>query len=298
MPVRTAIIPAAGLGTRFLPASKAMPKELVTVVDRPIIQYAVEELVRAGITKVFLVISEGKESLPDHFARNARLETALSNAGKLDLLGQIERLHTMAEITSVIQGKPLGLGHAVWTAREQVGDEPFVVLLPDEMLDPCANFLGDMVREYEQLQSSTIAVAQVPHESIQSYGAIEPEGATGDTVRVKSMVEKPHPDEAPSDLAIIGRYVLDPEVMEILESVQPGAGGEIQLTDALAVLAGQDKLYAKIHRGRRWDAGTKHGYLEATAALAMEHPELGEGFRGYLETLRQGPEPRLFPSTE
>lgn len=287
MPVRTAIIPAAGLGTRFLPASKAMPKELVTVVDRPIIQYAVEELVRAGITKICLVTSEGKESLLDHFTQNPKLESALKNHGKHLLLEQIEELHTIAEICSVIQDEPLGLGHAVWTARKEVGDESFVVLLPDEMLDPRTNFLGDMIQTYEQIGSSIIAVTPVPHESIKSYGCIEPDGP-GDTVRVKSMVEKPHPDDAPSDLAIIGRYVLDPEVMNILDSVKPGAGGEIQLTDALAVLAGRGQLYAEIHRGRRWDAGTQQGYLQATAALALEHPELGANFRAYLQTIQEG----------
>lgn len=288
MPVRTAIIPAAGLGTRFLPASKAMPKELVTVVDRPIIQYAVEELVRAGISRICLVTSEGKESLLDHFTQNHKLESALKNTGKHLLLEQIEQLHSIAEIRAVNQDKPLGLGHAVWTARKEVGDEPFVVLLPDEMLDPRTNFLGDMIRTFEGLGSSIIAVSPVPHESIGSYGCIEPEEGPGDTVRVKSMVEKPRPDDAPSDLAIIGRYVLDPEVMHILNSVKPGAGGEIQLTDALAVLAGQSRLYAEIHRGRRWDAGTQQGYLQATVALAFEHPQLGPGFRSYLQTIQQG----------
>ena len=285
MPVRTAIIPAAGLGTRFLPASKAVPKELVTVVDRPIIQYAVEEAVRAGITDICIVTSEGKEALLDHFSSNSRLEDALGKKGKHTLLEEVRRLTSLANITSVVQDEPRGLGHAVWTARNAIDDEPFVVLLPDELFDPADNFLGEMVASFEALGKSVIAVTEVPHEAISSYGAIEVEDGDGDVLRIRSLVEKPEPEEAPSDLAVIGRYVLTPEVMEILEHVEPGAGGEIQLTDALAVLARRGELYAQVLKGRRWDAGTKHGYLQATAALALEHPELGESFRGYLETI-------------
>lgn len=288
MPVRTAIIPAAGLGTRFLPASKAVPKELVTVVDRPIIQYGVEELVRAGITNICIVTSEGKEGLINHFSSNSKLEAALGKAGKHEILDQMEQLNSLADITSVVQDEPRGLGHAVWVAREVVDDEPFVVLLPDELLDPAENFLGEMIATFDTLQQSVIAVAEVPHEDVGSYGVIEPEDGDQEVVRVKSLVEKPPPDEAPSNLAVIGRYVLVPQVMDILARVGPGSGGEIQLTDALEVLAGRGQLYAQILKGRRWDAGTKQGYLEATAALALEHPELGESFRNYLETIRAG----------
>jgi UTP--glucose-1-phosphate uridylyltransferase len=288
MPVRTAIVPAAGLGTRFLPASKAVPKEMVPIVDRPIIQYAVEELVRAGITNICIVTSEGKEALLHHFSSNSKLEQALSNSGKYDILDEIRKLNAIADITSVVQDEPRGLGHAVWTAREFVGDEPFVVLLPDEVFDPCENFLGEMIGTFEALQNNVVAVTEVSHESISSYGAIEAEDGDSDVLKVRSLVEKPSPEQAPSNLAVIGRYVLTPEVMDVLENVGPGAGGEIQLTDALAVLAGRDSLYAHILRGRRWDAGTKRGYLEATAALALEHPELGEGFRDYLESIRAG----------
>lgn len=288
MPVRTAIIPAAGLGTRFLPASKAVPKELVTVVDRPIIQYGVEELVRAGITNICIVTSEGKEGLINHFSTNSKLETALGNAGKHEILGQMQQLSSLADITSVVQEEPRGLGHAVWVAREVIDEEPFVVLLPDELMDPAANFLGEMIDNFEMLSQGVIAVAEVPHRDVGAYGVIEPEDGDGDVVRVKSIVEKPRPDEAPSNLAVIGRYVLAPEVMDILGKLEPGAGGEIQLTDALAVLAGRHELYAQILKGRRWDAGTKQGYLEATAALALEHPELGAAFRNYLETIQAG----------
>jgi UTP--glucose-1-phosphate uridylyltransferase len=286
MPVQTAIIPAAGLGTRFLPASKAVPKELVTVVDRPVIQYAVEELVRAGITNICIVISEGKEAVTHHFSSNAKLETALRDKQKKALLDEMLRLNELAHIYSVTQNEPLGLGHAVWVAREYVHDDPFVVLLPDELLDPGDNFVAEMIETYERTSQSVVAVDEVSHESIGSYGSIDPEPAFDDVMKVKAMVEKPDPAVAPSDLAIIGRYVLDPEVMTILKTVKPGAGGEIQLTDALAVLAGQGRLMAQRYRGRRWDAGTKLGYLQATAALAFEHPELGSDFRSYLEQIQ------------
>lgn len=289
MPVNTAIIPAAGLGTRFLPASKAVPKELVTVVDRPIIQYAVEELVRAGITNICIVTSEGKEALTDHFSSNSKLESALRDKAKHDLLEEMMQLNKLANIFPVTQDEPLGLGHAVWVARQCVGDDPFVVLLPDELLDPADNFVADMVETYHRMGASVIAVDQVPHESIGSYGSIDPEPSEDDAMRVRALVEKPDPSVAPSDLAIIGRYVLDPEILDILSSVKPGAGGEIQLTDALAVLAEQGRLVAHRYRGRRWDAGTKLGYLQATAALAFEHPELGAGFRSYLDQIQGVP---------
>ncbi|CAN5858927.1 UTP--glucose-1-phosphate uridylyltransferase GalU [soil metagenome] len=286
MPVQTAIIPAAGMGTRFLPASKAVPKELVTVVDRPVIQYAVEELVRAGITNICIVTSEGKEAVTHHFRSNAKLESALRDKAKHALLEEMLKLNTLADIYSVTQNEPLGLGHAVWVAREHVHDDPFVVLLPDELLDPADNFLADMIATYEATNSSVIAVDEVPHETIGSYGSIDPEPTDGDAMKVRALVEKPDPSVAPSDLALIGRYVLDPQVMDILETVKPGAGGEIQLTDALEVLAGEGRLMAQRYRGRRWDAGTKKGYLQATAALAFEHPELGPDFREYLAEIQ------------
>lgn len=288
MPVTTAIIPAAGMGTRFLPASKAVPKELVTVVDRPVIQYAVEELVRAGIRNICIVTSEGKEAVTHHFTSNAKLETALRDKGKKDLLEEMLQLNKLADIYSVTQNEPLGLGHAVWVARDHIQDDPFVVLLPDEILDPADNFVADMIQTYESTGSSVIAVDEVPHESIGSYGSIDPEPSTdgGDSMRVKALVEKPDPSVAPSDFAIIGRYVLAPEVMDTLETVKPGAGGEIQLTDALAGLAQGGNLVAQRYRGRRWDAGTKLGYLQATAALAFDHPELGPHFRTYLEQIQ------------
>lgn len=286
MPVQTAIIPAAGMGTRFLPASKAVPKELVTVVDRPVIQYAVEELVRAGITNICIVISEGKEAVTHHFTSNSKLETILRDKAKHDLLEEMQSLNELAHIFSVTQNEPLGLGHAVWVAREHIHDEPFIVLLPDELMDPADNLLADMIATYERTGSSVIAVAEVSHETIGSYGSIDPEPSDDDAMRVRALVEKPDPSVAPSDLAMIGRYLLDPIVMELLEHVEPGAGGEIQLTDGLAPLAAEGRLMAQRYRGRRWDAGTKKGYLEATLALAFEHPELGADFRSYLAEIQ------------
>ncbi len=285
MPVQTAIIPAAGMGTRFLPASKSVPKELVTVVDRPVIQYAVEELVRAGITNICIVISEGKEAVTQHFAPNAKLEAILIEKAKHELLAEMQKLSNLADISSVNQDQPLGLGHAVWVAREHIGDDPFVVLLPDELLDPADNFIAEMIQTYQDTGSSVVAVDEVPHETIGSYGSIDPEPSDNDAMRVRALVEKPDPAVAPSDLALIGRYVLDPKVMQILEHTTPGAGGEIQLTDALEILAGEGRLMAQRYRGRRWDAGTKKGYLQATLALAFQHPELGGDFRSYLAGL-------------
>jgi len=286
--VRKAIIPAAGLGTRFLPASKAVPKELITVVDRPVIQYSVEELVRAGITNICIVTSQGKESVTEHFGRNSKLEAALERTGKLEQLEEITRLYEMAEIFSVNQNEPLGLGHAVWVARDHIDDEPFVVLLPDELFDPAGNCLNDMVAAFDERSMSVTAVTQVPHESIKAYGSIAPADPddikSGRTlIEVSGVVEKPDPAVAPSDLALIGRYVLAPEIFDILAKLDPGAGGEIQLADALGILAGRQALLAFNYQGRRWDVGTKAGYLEAVFTLGLEHPELGAGFANFLK---------------
>lgn len=286
MPVRKAVIPAAGFGTRFLPASKAVPKVLLPVVDRPAIQYAVEELVRAGVNDICIVTSRGGDAVIDHFGATPDLELVLRRGGKHDFLDEVLALRELADIYAVRQHEALGLGHAVWTARNHVGGEPFVVVLPDELFDPRANFLGDMVAAFDEHGDSVLAVKEVPHEDIRHYGSIDPiadPDGPEDLVKVRSLVEKPDPDKAPSDLAAIGRYVLDPEIFEILEKVDPGAGGEIQLTDGLNVLAERRRLRAKIHRGRRWDVGSKAGYLQATVTLAAEREDLGPGFRRFLD---------------
>ncbi|MCA1840800.1 MAG: UTP--glucose-1-phosphate uridylyltransferase [Actinomycetota bacterium] len=287
MPVRKAVIPAAGLGTRFLPASKAVPKPLITLVDRPVIQYAVEELVRAGITNICIVTSQGQDAIADHFSSAKKLESALQRAGKLELLEEVRHLHEMADIYSVRQNEPLGLGHAVWVAHEYVGPEPFVVLLPDEVFDPNINFLANMIATFDDSDRSVVAVHQVPHDDIRFYGSIEPNDPDASVMDVLSVVEKPDPATAPSDLALSGRYVLHPDVFDVLEKLDTGAGGEIQLADALGVLADRGQLQAINYKGRRWDVGMKGGYLEAVVALGAEHPELGASFTSFIERFRK-----------
>ncbi|MGH7426705.1 MAG: UTP--glucose-1-phosphate uridylyltransferase, partial [Candidatus Methylomirabilales bacterium] len=262
MPVRTAVIPAAGLGTRFLPASKAVPKVLLPIVDRPLIQYGVEELARAGISNICIVTSRGQSAVADHFSPAPDLEAVLASTGKVALLEEILQLHRLAEIYYVHQHEPLGLGHAVSVARDHVGDEPFAVLLPDELFDPRDNFLAEMLQTYDESGLSTIAVCEVPKEKIRLYGAIDPTDPNEEPLRVRSVIEKPDPAKAPSNLASIGRYVLAPDVFEVLAKLEPGAGGEIQLADALDVLARSGKLLARRYAGRRWDVGSKPGYLE------------------------------------
>ncbi len=275
MPVRKGVIPAAGLGTRFLPASKAVPKVLLPVVDRPVIQYAVEELVRAGVTDICIVISRGQDAIADHFSVAPELEAVLEATGKTQLLEEMEALIDLARIYYVRQHRPLGLGHAVWTARDHVGDEPFVVVLPDELFDPRGSFLVRLIQTFDERGTSVITVQEVPGDEIGLYGAIEPEDAAEDPLRVRSIVEKPAPGSAPSNLACIGRYVLNSRVFDLLSKLDPGAIGEIQLTDGLDMLAREGQLLAQRYTGRRWDVGNKRGYLEAVFSLAAEREDLG-----------------------
>ncbi|MGH2705048.1 MAG: UTP--glucose-1-phosphate uridylyltransferase GalU [Actinomycetota bacterium] len=286
MPVRKAVIPAAGLGTRTLPASKAVPKVLIPVVDRPAIQYAVEEIVRAGISNICIVLSRGQESVGDHFTADPELEAALGAKGREEVLEEVRRLHHLADIFYVRQQEPRGLGHAVWTAREHVGDEPFAVVLPDEIYDPAENILAEMIQTYDEHGSSTIAVKEVPNDQIHLYGAIGPENPDDETLRVRTVIEKPEPDQAPSNLASVGRYVLAPDIFEVIAKLEPGAGGEIQLADALDMLAREGRLLARRYDGRRWDVGTKPGFLQATVTLAAERADLGPAFRRFLESFR------------
>lgn len=283
MSVRKAVIPAAGLGTRFLPASKAVPKNLIPIIDKPMIQYAVEELALAGIKNICIVISQGSETVADHFGSDPGLESVLERSGKTKLLEDVRRLQDLGEIYFVHQHVPAGLGHAVGVARDHIGDEPFAVLLPDELFDPKENFLGRMLDDFDETGSSVIAVNEVPREKIGLYGAIDTEDDNEELMRVRAVIEKPSPEKAPSTLAVIGRYVLVPEVFDIIAKLEPGAGGEIQLTDALHVLATRSSLLARRYGGRRWDVGNKEGYLEAIVELGADHPELGERFRRFLE---------------
>jgi UTP--glucose-1-phosphate uridylyltransferase len=286
--VTKAVIPAAGLGTRFLPATKAMPKEMLPVVDKPAIQYVVEEAVAAGLDDVLFVTGRSKRSLEDHFDRNLELEVALSQKGDLARLALVNASTELARIHYVRQGEPMGLGHAVLVAQQHVGNEPFAVLLGDDLIDERDQILPTMLKVQEQFGGSVIALMEVPPDQISLYGCAATESTnTTDIVRITDLVEKPAVGEAPSNLAIIGRYVLDPSVFELLAKTAPGRGGEIQLTDALRDLAAADPatgggVHGVIFRGRRYDTGDKLSYLQAVVRLAADRDDLGPEFRAWL----------------
>ncbi|WP_338672241.1 UTP--glucose-1-phosphate uridylyltransferase GalU [Streptomyces sp. SCSIO 30461] len=285
--ISKAVIPAAGLGTRFLPATKATPKEMLPVVDKPAIQYVVEEAVEAGLSDILMVTGRNKRPLEDHFDRNYELEEALRRKGDAQRLGRVQESSDLATMHYVRQGDPRGLGHAVLCAAPHVGDQPFAVLLGDDLIDPRDPLLSHMVEVQEREGGSVIALMEVEPSQIGLYGcaAIESTG-DDDVVRVTGLVEKPDPAEAPSNYAIIGRYVLDPAIFEILRQTKPGRGGEIQLTDALQKLAFDEKLGGPVHgvvfRGRRYDTGDRGDYLRAIVRLACEREDLGPDFRAWL----------------
>lgn len=286
--VTKAVIPAAGLGTRFLPATKAQPKEMLPVVDKPAIQYVVEEAVQAGIDDILIITGRGKRSLEDHFDRNHELEYYLEQKGKLDDLREIQALAQMADIHYVRQGEPLGLGHAVSVARKHVGDSPFAVLLGDDIMDPRrSTVLNDMIDTYEQYGRSVVALSEFPLEEISSYGCVKPEPVADRLVRVLDIVEKPQPAEAPSNLAVMGRYVFTPEIFDVLEQVKPGVGGEIQLTDAIAMLLSDQTVYGFVFSEGRYDIGKKLDYLRATVELALDREDLGPEFAAFLTEVVQ-----------
>jgi len=272
--VRKAVIPAAGLGTRFLPASKSIPKEMLPVVDKPAIQYVVEEAVAAGIRDILVITGRGKGAIEDHFDREPELEAALEKAGKRDLLEQIVALSDLADLHFVRQHEPLGLGHAVSVARQHVGDEPFAVLLGDDLMIDDAHLLRAMLETHEQEQASVIALLEVERHEISAYGAAEVDAGTGDRLRVRAVVEKPPPDEAPSNLAVIGRYVLTPGIFAALDDIEPGAGGELQLTDAIGLLLRSEPIFGQRFEHGRYDAGQKADYLRANLELALDRPDL------------------------
>ena len=286
--VTKAVIPAAGLGTRFLPATKAMPKEMLPVVDKPAIQYVVEEAVAAGLDDVLFVTGRSKRSLEDHFDRNLELEVTLSQKGDLARLAVVNASTELARIHYVRQGDPMGLGHAVLVAQQHVGNEPFAVLLGDDLIDERDQILPTMLKVQEQFGGSVIALMEVPPDQISLYGCAATESTSmTDIVRITDLVEKPAVGEAPSNLAIIGRYVLDPSVFEVLAKTAPGRGGEIQLTDALRDLAAADPatgggVHGVIFRGRRYDTGDKLSYLQAVVRLAADRDDLGPEFRAWL----------------
>jgi UTP--glucose-1-phosphate uridylyltransferase len=290
--VRKAVVPAAGLGTRFLPATKAVPKEMLPVVDRPAIEYVVAEAARCGLDDVLLVTARGKEAIEDHFDAAPELEAALERKGDAGKLDAIRRPASLARVHSVRQGEARGLGHAVLVAADHVGDEPFAVLLGDDLVDERDPLLETMIDVQSRRGGSVVALMAVPHDSISLYGVVAADPVEGEdgVVRITDLVEKPPADEAPSDLAIIGRYVLSPGVFDVLRETEPGRGGEIQLTDALRSLAvGDDEpVHGVVFSGRRYDTGDKADYLRTLVQLACEREDLGPGFREWLRTFVAG----------
>jgi UTP--glucose-1-phosphate uridylyltransferase len=283
--LRKAVIPAAGLGTRFLPATKAQPKEMLPLVDKPAIQYVVEEAVRVGLTDILIITGRGKRSLEDHFDRAFELEYYLEQGGKHEDLKEMRALAELADIHYVRQGEPKGLGHAVSVARHHVGEEPFVVLLGDDIMIESSQVLAGMLEVHERFGCSVVALKEFPREEISAYGCAAPEAVEEGLVRILDIVEKPPADEAPSNLAVMGRYVFTPEIFEALERVQPGKGGEIQLTDAIALLLRDQPVYGYTFEDGRFDIGKKIDYLRATVELAIDRPDLGPEFRAFLTDL-------------
>jgi UTP--glucose-1-phosphate uridylyltransferase len=282
-PVRTAVFPVAGRGTRFLPATKAMPKEMMPIVDKPLVQYAVEEALEAGVTRLVFVTGSSKRAIEDHFDRDAELERALAVAGKQDLLSLVRAiLPAGVSCVYIRQGEPLGLGHAVLCARPAVGDEPFYVHLPDDLIRAGTGCLAQLRAHYEVHGASVIAVQEVPPGRTRDYGIV----AVDENNRLQQIVEKPAPEVAPSRLAVVGRYLLSPRIFDVLESTGRGAGGEIQLTDGIARLLGTDPVYALPFEGKRYDCGSKLGYVQATIDYALADPSLEAPLRAHLQTLR------------
>ena len=290
-PIRKAVFPVAGLGTRFLPATKAIPKELLPIVDKPLIQYAVDEAREAGIEQMIFVTGRGKTAIVEHFDIAYELETTMEERGK-DLSVLDPTRAVPGDIITVRQQVPMGLGHAIWCARAIVGDEPFAIFLPDELMvarEGGSGCMKQMVDAYDQLGGNVISVLEVPHEAVSSYGVIQPGETVSDTLtEVTGLVEKPPVDKAPSNKIVSGRYILQPEVMRILEDQEKGAGGEIQLTDAMAKMIGRQPFHAATFDGARYDCGSKTGFVEATLALAMARADMGEEVRAIARRLLDG----------
>ncbi len=284
--VTKAIFPAAGLGTRFLPATKASPKEMLPLVDKPLIQYVVEEAKRSGIQDIIIITGRGKRAIEDHFDVSFELEAALEKKGNKKLLADVRKISNLMRFSYVRQGEPLGLGHAVLCAEPLVGVEPFAVLLGDDIIDGEPPCLKQMLKIFRRFRSPVIAIEPVPREKTKEYGIIEAEKIEDRIYLIKDMVEKPPPDKAPSNLAVIGRYILTPEIFHFLRRTPPGRGGEIQLTDALRDMARDYPVYGYIFEGKRYDAGSKIGFLEATVEFAIKNPEVGPEFRQYLKNLK------------
>ena len=285
-PITKAIFPAAGLGTRFLPATKASPKEMMPLVDKPLIQYVVEEAVSSGIEQVILVTGRGKRAIEDHFDVAFELEEDLKAKGKHKLLSEVQRIANMVTFCYIRQKKALGLGHAVLTAKRLIGDDPFAVLLGDDIIDAKVPALKQMMEVYQRYPATILAIQKVPKSQTKNYGIIGGRKIEDGVYQVTDLIEKPSPEEAPSNLAIIGRYILTPEIFGALERTPPGKGGEIQLTDGLRLLMKKRPIYAYEFQGVRHDAGDKLGFLKATVAFGLKNQEFGEEFRDYLKKLK------------
>jgi len=282
MKVRKAVITAAGWGTRFLPITKAQPKEMLPLVNKPLIQYSVEEAINSGIEQIIIVTALGKRAIEDYFDRSFELEDVLEQKGEIKLLQEIRELSNLVDICYIRQKEQLGLGHAVLTAKGIVGEEPFAVLLPDDIIDGKVPVLKQMIRVYEQYKTNIIGVEHISSKDTTKYGIIEPRRISGRIYQVLSLAEKPEPAQAPSDLGVVGRYILMPQIFDVLEVTPPGKNQEIQLTDALQLLLRQQAIYAYEFEGVRYDTGTPLGWLEATIAVALKHPDIGQELREYL----------------
>ena len=283
MKVRKAIIPAAGLGTRFLPATKAQPKEMLPIVDKPTLQYIIEEAVESGIEEILIITGRNKQSIENHFDKSVELELELEKSGKFDLLEEIRQISDLVNIHYIRQKEPKGLGHAIYCAKSFIGNEPFAVLLGDDIVyNPKKPCLKQMIECYDKYQTSILGVQEVADEDVNKYGIVDGKQIEDRIYTVKDLVEKPSKEEAPSNVAILGRYIINPTIFEILEHTKPGKGGEIQLTDGLKELSEKEDMYAYIFEGRRYDVGDKQGFLEATVEYALRRDDLKDVFLDYL----------------
>ncbi|ANB60103.1 UTP--glucose-1-phosphate uridylyltransferase GalU [Anoxybacteroides amylolyticum] len=280
--IKKAVIPAAGLGTRFLPATKAQPKEMLPIVDKPTIQYIIEEAVHSGIEDIIIVTGRNKRAIEDHFDKSVELEMLLERTGKHDMLKIVESISNLVDIHYVRQKEPLGLGHAVLCAKKFIGNEPFAVLLGDDIIDSDVPALKQMIDQYNRVQSSVLGVKDIPRSEVNKYGIVDYDGQNGELFAVKGLVEKPSIEKAPSTQAIIGRYILTPAIFEMLEGVQPDAKGEIQLTDAIDRLLSKESIYSYIIKGTRYDVGDKFGFLQASIDFALKRPDLKHKLEHYL----------------
>ena len=293
MKVRKAVIPAAGLGTRFLPATKSQPKEMLPIVDKPTIQYIIEEAAAAGVEDIIVVTGRNKRSIEDHFDRSIELELELERTGKQELLQMVKEIPSIANIHFIRQKQPLGLGHAVLTASHFIGEEPFAVLLGDDVVVSKKPVLQQMVEVFNEYRTSILGVQEVAEEVVHKYGIVDCKPVDDNIFKVKDLVEKPAREVAPSHIAILGRYILTPTIFSYLETQEPGAGGEIQLTDGLKRLAKNEAMYAYIFKGHRYDVGTKMGFLQANIEFALRNPETANDLKNYLDALHENMETML-----